>query len=56
MPKSGKTTLQKLATRKKLQMKPVKTIHISYRNNEGKFIGASVTQRLLGVNLKRDLT
>ena len=51
----GKTTL-KLATRQKLQMKPVDTIHLNYRNKEVKFIGPCVTQRLLGINLKRDLT
>ena len=37
---------------KKLQMKQVETIHLNYRNKE-ELISPCVTQRLVGMNLKR---
>ena len=52
---TGKTTLKKLMTRQKLQMKLIETIHLNQRDEQGNWITPKTNQKLLGTTLKNDL-
>ena len=51
-----KTILQKLMSRRKLQTKPVETIHLNQCNEQGEWIYPMESHKLLGIRLKNDLS